>query len=144
MAFYGPLNSNQALAAATTNSTRTLNGDSGWVTHLSVSFTTAVIGPVHCNFNAIHAYEAGAVNLLGRFLLDSSSASYEMQLVKQGFSSNMSFGAHTAFGTFNDVSAGSHSVALQLRNYVAGTTGIMCYFNHNNHANDVLQVRYRG
>lgn len=144
MALFGPLDDHKAVANASTTSQRTLAGDSGFVTHLSVTFTTTVAGPIECHFAAVHGYESSAVNTLARFVLDSSTTSTEVQLFKQGFSSNMAFGSHNAYGIFNNVAAGSHTINLQVRNAQSGTTAKMVGFNPGNHAADRLQVIYRG
>lgn len=144
MALIGPLDDHTKLSNATTQTGRTLVGDSGWVTHLTVTFTTTVVGPIECHFAAVHGREQGAVNTLARFRLDSANTSTEVQLFKGGFASNMAFGSHNAYGIFNNVAAGSHTIDLQVRNAQGSTTGTMVGHNPGSHAADRLQVIYRG
>ena len=144
MALIGPLDDHTELANASTQTPRSLLGDTGWVTHLTVTFTTTVVGPIECHFAAVHGLENGAVNVLARFRLDSANTSTEVQLFKQGFSNVMAFGSHNAYGIFNNVAAGSHTIDLQVRNANGGSTGTMVGHNPGSHAADRLQVIYRG
>lgn len=146
MALIGPLDDHVAVAHASTTSTRDLAGDSGWVNHLTVTFTTTVTGPIECHFAACHGWETGAVNLLGRFRLDQNNGNLttECQIFKQGFNYNMAFGSHNCFGIFDSVAAGSHTIELQVRNPQSGTTGRMVGFNPGSHAADRMQIIYRG
>ena len=130
------------LIEAGTTSNRTLNGDSGWVTHLTVSFTTNQTCTVFCHAGFSHGYENGAVALHGRFILDSSTTTSETQIYKQGFSSNMSFGSHNLHGFFTSVSAGAHTINLQARNYAPGTNAILNYFDDYN-AGDRMFVLFK-
>ena len=118
------------LVEASTTTDRTLAGDSGWVTHLTVTFTTTQVCTVMCFANFAHGYEAGAVQMGARFTLDGTTSTTQLQVFKQGFSSNYAFGAHSSTGFFTNVSAGSHSITLQCRNYTSGTTGILNYFDN--------------
>ena len=117
------------LVEAGTTSNRQLNGDSGWVTHLTVSFTANQSCTVFCHVGFAHGYENGAVALHGKFLLDSTTSTTESAVFKQGFSNNMSFGSHNLHGFFTSVAAGAHTIDLQLRNYAPGTNAILNYFD---------------
>lgn len=118
------------IVEASTTSDRSLAGDSGWVTHLTVSFTTTQVCTVMCFANFAHGYESGAVQMGARFLLDGTTATTQLQAFKQGFSNNMAFGAHSTTGFLVNVSAGSHTIDLQCRNFSSGTTGILNYFDN--------------
>lgn len=125
-----------------TTTNRTLNGDSGWVDHLSATFTTNQSCTVFCHGQLAHGFEEGPVVMHGRFVLDDSSTTTELQVFKQGFANNFSFGAHNCHGFFTSVSAGSHTIKFQVRNYTGGTYGIMNYFDNNN-AGDRIFILYK-
>ena len=112
-----------------TTTNRTLTGDSGWVDHLEVTFTTTQTSTLQCFGQFSHGYESGTVYTSGRFELDGTSYTESLQIFKVGHSSNHSFGAHNMIGFFPNVSAGSHTIKLQVRNSSSGTTAIMNYFD---------------
>lgn len=118
------------IVEASTTTDRTLVGDSGWVTHLSVSFTTTQVCTVMCFANFAHAREDGPVQGAGRFLLDGTTATTQLQVFKQGFSNSYAFGAHSSTGFLTNVSVGSHTVDLQCRNFSSGSTGILNYWDN--------------
>jgi len=129
-------------ARASTTSDRSVVGVSSFVDHLSVTFTTTQVCTVLCNVDLAHGYESGAVHLHGRFDLDGSSQSNEAQVFKQGLGSNMAFGAHNMFEVFENVSAGSHTIKFQVKNYVSGTTAILNYFDTGG-AGDNMLILYK-
>jgi hypothetical protein len=118
------------IVEASTTTNRTLVGDSGWVTHLTVNFTTTQVCTVMCFANFAHGYEQGAVQIGARFTLDGTTSTTQLQVVKQGFTSNAAFGAHSSTGFLTNVSVGSHTVTLECRNFSSGTTGILNYFDN--------------
>jgi hypothetical protein len=130
------------MVEAGTTSNRSLVGDSGWVTHLTVTFTTTISCTVFCHAGFAHGFEEGVVVLHGRFRLDSSATTSELQVFKQGFSSNFSFGSHSLHGFFTSVAAGAHTIDLQVRNYAGGTEARMNYFDNNN-AGDRIFVLFK-
>jgi hypothetical protein len=132
-------------STAYTTTDRSLSGDSGWVDHLSITFTTNQACTVLCFANFAHGREDGPVNLAGRYLLDGSTATQEVQVFKQGFANSYSFGAHSSFGFFPSVSAGSHTIKLQVRNYSSGSTAVMNEFGNPGGTNlgDFFSVLYK-
>ena len=72
------------------------------------------------------------------FNLDGSSTSTELQVFKQGHGINMSHGAHNLHGFFTNVSAGSHTVTIQVRNSTSSTTAIMNYFDDANNGDNIF------
>lgn len=127
-----------SIATASTSTNRTIDGVSSFVDHLTVTFTTTKVQTIQCLGQFSHGYENGQVMLAGRFDLDGSSQSTELQVFKQGVSSNMSFGAHNLIGFFTNVSAGSHTIKLQLKNSVNGTTAITNYFDDANNGDHIF------
>ena len=127
-----------SVAHASTSTNRTLTGDSGFVDHLSVTFTTTKVQTLQCIGQFSHGYENGQVMLAGRFNLDGSSTTTELQVFKQGHGINFSHGAHNLHGFFTNVSAGSHTVTIQVRNSVSGTTAIMNYFDDANNGDNIF------
>tara|TARA_R110000851_G_scaffold43527_3_gene107538 strand:- start:202 stop:687 length:486 start_codon:yes stop_codon:yes gene_type:complete len=130
------------IAHTSTTTNRTLNGATGWVDHLSVTFTTTQIVTLHCIGQFAHGYEQEAMYMQGRFDLDGSSQSDELQIFKQGQGAYMAYGSHNLTGFFTNVSAGSHTIKLQVKNGVAGTIGIMNYFDDANNG-DHIWVMYK-
>ncbi len=131
--------------SASTTTDRTLVGDSGWVDHLSVTFTANQSCTVLCFANFAHAREDGSVNTGARFILDDSATTDEMQIFKQGFGASYAFGAHSSYGFFNNVSAGSHTIKLQARNSSSGSTGILNHWGQpggTNHG-DIITILYK-
>ena len=128
-----------SIAHAMTSTNRTVTGGSGWVDHLSVTFTTTRVQTLQCIAQFSHGYEAGAVMLAGRFNLDGSSTSTVLQVFKQGHGINMSHGAHNLHGFFTNVSAGSHTVTIQVNNQgSSSTTAIMNYFDDANNGDNIF------
>jgi len=127
-------------AGITTN--RSLVGDSGWVTHLTVAFTANQPCTVFCHAGFAHGFEEGVVSLHGRFRLDGSATTSELQVFKQGFSSNFSFGSHSLHGFFTSVAAGAHTIDLQVRNYAGGTEARMNNFDNFN-AGDRMFILFK-
>jgi hypothetical protein len=128
-----------------TTTDRSLVGDSGWIDHMSITFTNTISCTVLCFANFAHGREDGPVNLAGRFLLDGSTATQEVQVFKQGLGSSYAFGAHSSFGFLPSVSAGSHTIKLQVRNSAGGSTAVMNYFGQpggTNHG-DFFSVLYK-
>lgn len=128
-------------ARASTTTNRTITGVSSFVDHLSVTFTTTQVCTVLCNVDLAHGYENGQVMLHGRFDLDGTSQTNEAQLFTQGIGSNKAFGAHNMFEVFENVSAGSHTVKLQVKNYVS-STAILNYMDDGN-AGDNMVILYK-
>lgn len=130
------------MVEAGTTSNRSLVGDSGWVTHLTVTFTANQPCTVFCHAGFAHGFEEGAVYTHGRFRLDSSATTSELQVFKVGFNVNFSFGSHSLHGFFTSVSAGSHTIDLQVRNYGPGTEARMNNFDNFN-AGDRMFVLFK-
>lgn len=128
-----------------TTTDRSLAGDSGWVDHLSITFTPTVSCTVLCFANYAHGREDGPVNVAARFILDGGTTTQEVQIIKQGIGSSYGFGAHSSFGFFTSVSAAAHTVKLQVRNSASGSTGVMNYFGQpggTNHG-DFFSLLYK-
>ena len=133
-----------SIAHSSTTTNRTVNGSGtdGWIDHLSITFTTTKVGTLQCFGQFAHGYEQGACMMQGRFDLDGSSQSEALQIFKQGLGSNMAFGSHNLIGFFNGVSAGSHTIKLQVKNAQVGTSGILNYFDDANNG-DHIWVMYK-
>jgi hypothetical protein len=128
-----------------TTTDRSLSGDSGWVDHMSITFTPTISCTVLCFANYAHGREDGPVNVAARFILDGGVTTQEVQIIKQGIGSSYGFGAHSSFGFFTSVSAASHTIKLQVRNSSAGSTGVMNYFGQpggTNHG-DFFSLLYK-
>ena len=95
------------------------NGGTTWHDHLSVTFTTTVAGTIFCFGDLGSGYENGTVYGECSFLLDGSTRSTVFFGCKN--IGAYSAGAGSGTRTFLNVSAGSHTVKLQLRNSGSAT-----------------------
>ena len=113
-------------SAAATTSNRTLNGDSGWVSHLSGTFSPSKISNVLVIATFSMTYESGPCQGICRLLVDGVDAA-GFCMSKQ---STANCGA-SASGQwyFPSVTAGSHTYNLQVRNVPGGSTVILNYFD---------------
>ena len=135
----------------TTNSSSvTLNYSTSFTNLItSNSFTLGTISPIKLSLNLIHQYEQGATNVAYRFQLINASGtvvagSNEMQVSKQGFGSNASFGAHNMHWTFYNSGAGTYTARVQGRNIGnSGTQAITTYFSPNTQLNDQFVITYQ-
>ena len=131
---------NVAHTKTTTN--RTLAGaSSSWVTHLTLTFTVSTTSAILCFAPMSHGYEYYDDFLHGRFELDATTGTPEVQLFKQGNFGNYAYGAHNAVGFFANVSSGSHTVRFQLKNYGGGTS--ITNYHDTGGAGDNIFVLYK-
>lgn len=109
-----------------TTANRSLAGDSGWVSHMSGTFTPSKISNVLVTATFSMTYESGAVEAICRLLIDGTDYG-GFCMSKQ---STANAGA-SASGTwhFPSVAAGSHTYDLQVRNAIGGTTCILNYWD---------------
>jgi len=118
-------------------------GDTGWINHISLSFTvTEASSTVMIRYDGCQGYEEGAGNVCGYAALSgaTSASGNEMQICKQGYSSNFAFGSHEYNWVFTGCATGSTTCTFYVRNYNA--TAYANYFSpgYTNRAN--LQVWY--
>lgn len=126
------------IVQAETGTNRSLGGDSGWVDHLSVTFTVTESCAIRCIATFGPSYESGPVTGQARFILDNTTTSPECHVAKQ-LSINKATGPHGMTSGFNAVNPGSHTVKLQVRNYTGSTTWILNYWGDS----DRLIVGYK-
>lgn len=120
-------------------------GDTGWVTAKTLTFTvTEPNSPIHCWFNDVKGYEAGAGNGFTRFVLSgaTSATSHETQSCIQGHAVNWAYGSQKTHYIFTGCATGSTTLNLQYRNYNA--TLYWSYFHDfgNRNASSFLQAGY--
>lgn len=127
------------VATAARTSAHGLGGDSGWVDHLSVTFTVGVASRIMMVFCESCTYESGAVTAFGRFLVDGNKVGYNFMLGKQ---STANSGAAGSGLWYADVSAGSHTVMVQVRNSAGGTTWYTPYWSVDGEVANTLGVWY--
>ena len=123
------------------NSGQTLSGDSGWVDHLSLTFTTGVACRVMVWGMISISYESGAVQGFMKLLMDGTQIGYIWCAGKQSTANSAAAGSGCAYV---DVSAGSHTVKIQARNSAGGTTWITPYWNVDGQGANSLGVMYYG
>jgi hypothetical protein len=109
-----------------TGSNRTLNGDSGWVSHMSGTFSPSRISNVLVTATFSMTYESGAVQASCRLLVDGTD--YGGFCMSKQSTANMG-GSASGTWHFSSVSAGSHTYDLQVRNTQGGTSCILNYWD---------------
>lgn len=121
-----------------TSGDRSLGGDSGWVTHLTVNFTTTRTDIVHMFANFSQGYESGPAQLYIRFVLDGTA--YEPSILSAWqLAQNRAGGGHASDYAVANVGAGAHTAVCQVRNYNGGSTFITNYWGGGY---DVFSVYY--
>jgi hypothetical protein len=105
---------------------RTLTGDSGWVSHMSGTFSPSKISNVLVTATFSMTFESGAVQTVCRLLIDGVDYG--------GFCCSKQSTANSgasASGTWQlpNVTAGSHTYDLQVRNTQGSTTCILNYWD---------------
>ena len=135
----------------TNTSSVTLSNSTSWTNlFTSNSFNVPVSSPIKLSLNLIHQYEQGATNVQYRFLMlysngnTASTQTNGMQVSKQGFGSNASFGAHNMHWTFYNMPAhNGYQVRVQGRNMGGSSTAITTYFSPNTQLEDILVITYQ-
>ena len=121
------------------NSSHGLGGDSGWQDHLSMSFTAGVAQRCMVMFFVSIGYEAGAVRGFFRILMDGSMIGYHWAGGRQHAANCSAAGSGWWYA---DVSAGSHTIMIQARNSIGGTTWYTPYWNDAGEGSNTLGVLY--
>ena len=126
-----------------TNTNRTLSGDSGWITHLSGSVTLPKQSNVLVQANFGHTYESGSVQGFAR-LNWAGTTYYGFCMSKQ--STANSGGAASGGFHFANQAAGTYAWALQVRITQGGTTVILNYWDGGDSVrnNDDVVIWYQG
>jgi hypothetical protein len=104
--------------------------DTGWINHISGSFTvTEANSTIMVRADTCHGYEAGSGNITGYISLTgaTTASSGEMQICKQGYSNNYAFGSHCISWVFTGCAVGSTNVYFYIRNWNA--TAYVNYFS---------------
>lgn len=114
-------------AIAETSTNRSLTYSTSWTDHLSVTFTVNQVCAIRCIGVFGPSYESGVVIGTARFQLDSGSTSPDCTVAYQA-DNNKATGPHGLSAGFNNVSTGSHTVKLQVRNLGSSSTWILNYW----------------
>tara|TARA_A100000172_G_C2976781_1_gene87944 strand:+ start:35 stop:487 length:453 start_codon:yes stop_codon:yes gene_type:complete len=150
MALYGSIDDHMKVSRNETTSDRSLSGrTTSWTSHVTVTFTSTVLGPVLADAMCSAMYESGAVNMQCRLNLETSGGTnYYSQLYTAGMQmannyAQMSSGAMS--WVFENVAAGTHVLRAQYRNMGNSSTGILSYWDQGGQdAYDQVQAIYRG
>lgn len=121
------------------NTQQSLGGDSGWVDHVSVTFTVGVASRIMFWMCTSVGYESGAVQGFMRFILDGNQVGSNFCAGRQAASNQAGSGSATWYA---DVSAGSHTLKVQARNSIGGTTWITPYWSVDGQSVNTLGVMY--
>ena len=130
-------------SANNTGTNRTLTGDSGWVSHMSGTFSPSKISNVLVTATFSMTYESGTVQAVCRLLIDG--VDYGGFCMSKQADNNC--GA-SASGTWQlpAVTAGSHTYDLQVRNSQGSTTCILNNWNAGlgeNYSLDTIMFIYQ-
>jgi hypothetical protein len=134
------------IVTASTTNNLSLSGDSGWVSHFSVAFTTtesASTAFVSCHFAQM--YESSSVNTECYVGISgaTSASSQACQVSAQGWSSNRAIGVQHHTWAFTNLNVGAHTATVYLRNWGGGSTSICSYWDFGSRTPyDYIQVWY--
>jgi len=123
-------------------SQHSLGGDSGWVDHLSMTFTTNRVCNCLFIYSSSSSYESGTVQGFARLILDGTQIGYNSAVAKQ--SASNSAGSGTCIWDKQNVSAGSHTITVQIRNTQGGSTWITPYWTADSNTGNTIGVLYYG
>jgi hypothetical protein len=123
------------------NTPQSYNGDSGWVDHLSLTFTAGVACRVMVWGMVSSSYESGPVQGFMRLLMDGTQIGTAWCAGKQSTANSAGSGSGCAYV---DVAAGSHTVKIQARNNQGGTTWQTPYFQVDEQGANSLGIIYYG
>lgn len=123
------------------NSAQSYVNDSGWVDHVSMTFTTGVACRIMVWGMVSSGYESGAVQGFMKFVLDGSQIGYIWCAGKQSTANSAGSGSSCAYA---DVSAGSHTIKIQARNTQGSSTWITPYFSADGQGANSLGVMFYG
>lgn len=112
---------------ATRTSEQALVGDSGWVDHLSMTFTVGKQCSCLFLYSSSSSFESGPVQGFARLILDGSMIGYNSCVAKQ--STANAAGAGTVQWDRQNIGAGSHTIKVQLRNTQGSSTWRTPYWN---------------
>lgn len=121
-------------------SQHSLSGDSGWVDHLSMDFTVGKTCNAMFMYSNSSSYESGPVQGFARLILDGTMIGYNSCVAKQ--STANAAGPGTVFWDKQNISAGSHTVKVQIRNTQSGTTWITPYWSADGQTANTLCALY--
>ena len=137
-----PITANFQTQCAFRNSNHTLAGDSGWVDHLSTTFTvTRANTAALFIYSSSSSFESGPVQGFARFMLDGTLIGFSSCVAKQ--STANAAGSGTLVWDIQALSVGQHTITVQIRNTVSGSTWVTPYYNEGSTAN-VLAVTFYG
>jgi len=121
------------------NSAQSLGGDSGWVDHLSMTFTAGVSQRCMVMFFVSMGYESGAVRGFFRILMDGSQIGYWWTGGRQH---EANCAGATPGWWHADVGSGGHTVKIQARNSIGGSTWQTPYWSADGEGSNTLGVLY--
>jgi hypothetical protein len=109
-----------------TGSNRSLNGDSGWQTHLSGTVSLSKTSNILVIATFSMTYEVGSVQSMCRLIFNGGD--YGGFCFSKQSTANMG-GSASGTWTFSNFGAGNYSYELQVRNTQGGTTTICNYWD---------------
>jgi hypothetical protein len=121
-------------------SQHSMSGDSGWQDHLTLTFTNN--RTCNCMFYYVSssAYESGPAQGFARFILNGSMIGYNSCVAKQT-TANAAGGGSLIWDRQN-LPAGTHTITVQLRNTVGGSTWITPYWGADSQTANLLGAIY--
>lgn len=128
-----------SVAVGVRNGGQGLGGDSGWVDHMSTSFTCGVAQRIMIVVHVGCGYESGAVQGFMRILVDGGKVGYNWMAGKQSTANSAAAGSACWYA---DVGAGTHTVMVQARNIAGGSTWYTPYWQADGEGANTLGVMY--
>lgn len=123
-------------------SQHSLGGDSGWVDHLSMDFTVNRTCSCLFIYSSSSSFESGVVQGFARLILDGTMIGYNSAVAKQ--STANAAGSGTCIWDKQGVTAGTHTIKVQLRNTAGGSSWITPYWSADGQTANTLGVVYYG
>lgn len=121
-------------------SQQSLVNDSGWVDHISNTFTIGKQCNVLFLYSSSSSFESGPVQGFARLVLNGTVIGRNSCVAKQ--STANSAGAGTVFWDRQGLAAGTHTVTVQVRNTQSGSTWITPYWSVDGATSNTLGVIY--
>lgn len=121
---------------AARTSSQSLVGDSGWVDHLSMTFTVGKACNALFLYSSASSFESGPVQGFARIILDGTMLGVNSCVAKQ--STANAAGSGTVFYDKQGISAGTHTVLIQVRNTQGGSTWQTPFYSTDGNTGNIL------
>jgi hypothetical protein len=121
-------------------SQQSLVGDSGWQDHLSMDFTVGRTCNAMFLYSSSSSFESGPAQGFARLILDGTMIGFNSCVAKQ--STANAAGSGTVFWDRQNISVGSHTIKIQVRNTQGGSTWITPYWSADSQTANTLTALF--